>query len=258
MAEEEKKNIYQRLMQARIDFAKKKIQPSGYNAHLDFDYLELKDIIPVANKAMQDNGIMLITTFIEGACVGHVIDLLGKEEGIVFTIPLPDPTKDAERLKLNVVAMTGAQVTYLRRYMYMLVLDITINDEVDADGDETPVVKPAVKSTPKTEEKKAVSKPAPKAEEKPKVKVSVSASKKTPVAKREEIKKELTDSGAKADELQINSLKAIMLRWVAADPEAKKEATEILVRTNGFANCTKKEADELLTMITKKIDEKEG
>ena len=54
MAEKEKKNIFQKLMQARIDFAKKNIQPSGYNAHLNFDYLELKDIIPVANKSVSE------------------------------------------------------------------------------------------------------------------------------------------------------------------------------------------------------------
>jgi hypothetical protein len=257
MAEEKKKNIYQRLMQARIDFAKKNIQPSGYNVHLNFDYLELKDIIPVANKVMQDNNIMLITDFTSMECVGKVIDLGGEEEPIVFSIPLPDPTKDAERLKLNVVAMIGAQVTYLRRYMYMLVLDITMNDEVDADGEETPVVKPAVKSTPKKSEPKTEKK-----EEKPAVKgkVVVSSEKKSPATpeKRAEIKKELTDANGQATDLQVQTLKAIMMRWVNTCPADKEKATELLVKTNGFATCTKKEADELIDMINGKIAKGEG
>lgn len=254
MAEEKKKNIYQRLMQARTDFAKKNIQPSGYNAHLNFDYLELKDIIPVANKVMQDNNIMLITDFTSMECVGKVIDLNGEEEPIMFSIPLPDPTKDAERLKLNVVAMTGAQVTYLRRYMYMLVLDITINDEVDADGDETPVVKPAVKSTPNKSEKK----PEKKAE-KPavKAKVVVSSEKKVPPTpeKRAEIKKELTAADGKADDLQIQTLNALMMRWVNEVPSDKEMATAIMVKTNAFDTCTRKDADELIDVIKKKIEE---
>lgn len=254
MAEEKKKNIYQRLMQARIDFAKKNIQPSGYNAHLNFDYLELKDIIPVANKVMQDNNIMLIVDFTSVECVGKVIDLGCEEEPIVFSIPLPDPTKDAERLKLNVVAMTGAQVTYLRRYMYMLVLDITINDEVDADGDETPVVKPAVKSTPNKSEKK----PEKKAE-KPavKAKVVVSSEKKAPPTpeKRAEIKKELTAADGKADELQLQTLKALMMRWVNEVPSDKEMATAIMVKTNAFETCTRKDAEELIDVINKKIAE---
>lgn len=254
MAEEKKKNIYQRLMQARTDFAKKNIQPSGYNAHLNFDYLELKDIIPVANKVMQDNNIMLIVDFTSVECVGKVIDLCGEEEPIVFSIPFPDPTKDAERLKLNVVAMTGAQVTYLRRYMYMLVLDITINDEVDADGDETPVVKPAVKSTPNKSEKK----PEKKAE-KPvvKAKVVVSSEKKAPPTpeKRAEIKKELTAADGKADELQLQTLKALMMRWVNEVPSDKEMATAIMVKTNAFETCTRKDAEELIDVINKKIAE---
>lgn len=253
MAETKKKNIFQKLMQARIDFAKKNIQPSGYNAHLNFDYLELKDIIPVANKVMQDNGIMLMVTFNSTECIGRVIDIDDGDNLIEFYIPYPDPIKDAERLKLNAVAMTGAQVTYLRRYMYMLVLDITINDEVDADGEETPVVKPSVKSTPKKSEPKA-EKPAVKA------KVVVSSEKKTPASpeKRAEIKKELTDADGQADELQVQTLKAIMLRWVNAIPTDKPEATELLVKTNGFTKCSRKEADELIDMINGKISKAEG
>ena len=251
MAEE--KNIYQRLMQARIDFAKKNIEPSGYNSHLNFDYLELKDIVPVANKVCADNKIMLITSFTETECVGRVHDLLGKEEPIYISIPLPDPTKDAERVKLNVAAMTGSYVTYMRRYMLMLVLDICINDEVDADGEETPVVKPAVKSTPKKSEPKA-EKPAVKG------KVVVSSEKKSPATpeKRAEIKKELTNADGQATDLQVQTLKAIMMRWVNVCPSDKEKATELLVKTNGFATCTKTEADELIDMINGKIAEGEG
>ncbi len=252
MAEKEKKNLYQRLMQARIDFAKKNIQPSGYNAHLNFDYLELKDIIPVANKVMQDNGIMLITDFTSMECVGKVIDLCGEEEPIVFSIPLPDPTKDAERLKLNVVAMVGSQVTYLRRYMYQLVFDIVVTDEIDADDDESPVVKPAVTSTPNKPEKKTekkAEKPAVKA------KVVVSSEKKTPPTpeKRAEIKKELTAADGKADDLQLQTLKALMMRWVNEVPSDKEMATAIMVKTNSFDTCTRKDADELIDVIKKKI-----
>lgn len=264
MAEKEKKNVYQKLMQARLDFAKKNIQPSGYNVHLNFDYLELKDIVPVANKIMMDNGIMLNISFEEGMCVGRVVSLDDSNDCILFHIPCPDPIKDAERLKLNVVAMTGAQVTYLRRYMVMLVLDICINDEVDADDDESPVVKPEVKSTPnKTETKsapKTAAKTTPKAE-KPvaKAKAAAPVAKKTPATpeKRATIKKELTNADGKADELQINTLKAITMRWVNTCPADKEKATNLLVSTNGFANCTRSEADELIDRINKTIKEAE-
>lgn len=254
MAEEKKKNIYQRLMQARIDFAKKNIQPSGYNAHLNFDYLELKDIIPVANKVMQDNNIMLVTKFIGGECFGYVMDLLGDESPIEFSIPHFHCT-DPNRLKVNSeIQLLGMEVTYLRRYMYQLVLDIIIQDEIDADDDETPVVKPAVKSTPNKSEKKPekkVEKPAVKA------KVVVSSEKKAPPTpeKRAEIKKELTAADGKADELQLQTLKALMMRWVNEVPSDKEMATAIMVKTNAFETCTRKDAEELIDVINKKIAE---
>lgn len=254
MAEE--KNIYQRLMQARIDFEAKNVQPSGYNQHLNFDYLELKDITPVAHEVMAQNDIMLVTTFDAVYCIGRVIDLLGKEEPIEFTIPLPDPEKDAERLKLNVVAMTGSQVTYLRRYMMMLVLDICINDEIDADGNEAPVVAPSKKATPSNK------KSEPKTEKKKTTAtvVASSAEKKTPVSaeKRIEIKKEITNADGGIDELQKSTLLSITQKWVKLCPDDKQVATDILVKTNGYTTCTRKEADELIDTINKKIAEAEG
>lgn len=244
------KNIYQKLMQARIDFSKKKIEPSGYNGHLNFDYLELKDIVPVANKIMQDNGITLLISFTQEWCVGKVISFEDDEETITFSIPYPDPCKDAERLKLNAVAMVGSQVTYLRRYMYMLVLDITINDEIDADADEAPIVKPAVTATPiekkeETSTKAKKSKPTVKAVSEPKAPVTAE--------KRAEIKAELTTGNGKADKLQVDKLKAIAIRWVNVIPSDKETATALMVKTNGFTDMSRKEADELIDFIEKKI-----
>lgn len=268
MAEE--KNIYQRLMQARLDFAKKNIEPSGYNPHLDFDYLELKDIVPVANKVLNDNKIMLVTSFSEVECIGKVVDLLGKDEPIIFTIPLPNPEKDADRLKLNIVAMMGSQVTYLRRYMLMLVLDIVIADEIDADDDKTPVVKAAQKDTPKKEkvEKKEeapapIPKPVVKAKTvaKPKVQTPPVVEKKKEIAtpeKRAMIKKNLTAADGSIDELQRKTLLGITTKWVNLCPDDKEKATNILVQTNGYKNCTRKEAEELIDAINKKIADAEG
>lgn len=264
MAEEKKKNIYQRLMQARIDFASKNIQPSGYNLHLDFNYLELKDIVPVANEIMQNNGIVLVTSFSDTECIGKVVDLNGEEEPIVFSIPLPNPEKDAERLKLNVVAMVGSQVTYLRRYMIMLVLDICINDEVDADGDDTPVVKPNEKSTPNKKKSTTKTTTKPKATTSTEVKTAskattsvkptTSAKPATP-EKRAEIKKELMAVNGNADDLQIQTLMSLAMRWKNAIPSDEKMITEIMVTTNGFSKCTRKEADELIDAINKKISD---
>ena len=251
------KNIYQKLMQARIDFAKKKIEPSGYNAHLNFDYLELKDIVPVANKVFQENGIMLITTFDENFAMGAVVDMDNPEgQSVIFRISYKQMENDS-RLKGNSpIQICGQNVTYLRRYIYQLALDIVVRDEVDADADETPVVKPAVTATPKKEVKEEAKEKAKKST----AKVVVSSASKAPVSteKRAEIKKELTSVDGKADDLQVKTLNALAMRWVNAVPEDKETATNVMVKTNGFSDMSRKEADELIDFINGRIKAKEN
>ena len=248
----DEKNIYQKLMQARIDFSKKKIEPSGYNGHLNFDYLELKDIVPVANKIMQDNGIMLITTFNQFGCQGHVVDIENPDSrDIIFAIYYEKKSEGDPRSKgSSPIQICGGDITYLRRYMYQIVLDIVINDEVDADDDEKPIVKPAVTATPiekkeETSTKVKKSKPTVKAVSEPKAPVTAE--------KRAEIKAELTTGNGKADKLQVDKLKAIAIRWVNVIPSDKETATALMVKTNGFTDMSRKEADELIDFIEKKI-----
>lgn len=250
------KNIYQKLMQARIDFSKKKIEPSGYNAHLNFDYLELKDIVPVANNVFQENGLILLTTFNEQGCLGRVVDTDDEKHFLSFEVSYAQADNDS-RLKGNSpIQICGQNITYLRRYMYQIVLDIVVRDEVDADADETPVVKPAVTATPKKEVKEEAKEKAKKST----AKVVVSSEKKAPVSaeKRSEIKKDLTAADGKADDLQVKTLNALAMRWVNAVPEDKETATNVMVKTNGFSDMSRKEADELIDFINGRINAKEN
>ena len=247
-------NIYKRLLACRIDFQKKNIQPSGYNAHGDFEYLELKDIVPTATELFYYYQMMLQVSFVNGNCQGVIWDMSNDpENALLFEIPhtrISDPAKS--RMNNEIMAL-GAEMTYLRRYMYMIVLDIIVADEIDTDDKEAPpAVKPAAKATTvKAEPKKSTVKVG--GAEKSTAKVVVSS--KTPVSteKRNEIKKEITASDSLADELQINALKTVTSEWVHLAPEDKPKATEILVQTNGFTDCTKKEADALLDKISAKV-----
>ena len=259
---EENSNIYKKLLKARMDFAKKNIQPSGYNGHADFDYLELQDIVPVANKVFADNGLCLTVTFRNGSCQGILCetDTEGGAESfscISFEIPhvhIADPAK----FRMNEVQALGAEITYIRRYMYMIVLDIVVSDEIDASTkDDAPVVKPALKATPKTAAKpkepvKETVKEAPKAKAKPEVKAAVKIP--TTPAERSEIKKDLTNSEGKADDLQIERLKTLVSEWVHLDPEAKQKATDIMIKTNAFKSCTRKQADKFIDKISGEIE----
>jgi len=229
-------NIYSKLIAARADFQKENISPSGYNAHADFDYLELSDIVPVATRIFERYHLVLLVRFEEGKCLGTLIDTDKPDNRIVFVLPhkqIAEPGK----YRMNEVQALGSEITYLRRYMYQVVLDIVIADEIDAGKvEEAPSVKPSVKS--KT--------PEPK-KEAPKAKIVTSAT-------RTEMKQQITDADGMADELQIKALRQLLGDWLKADPNAKAEANAIFVKSNGFKKTTRTEAEGIIADIKKRIE----
>lgn len=228
-------NVRRKLLHARCLFAEQNPQPSGYNDHADFDYFELKDIVPLANKVFLSVGLMLWVTFHDGNCVGTLENLDGSvRDNMIFTIPVTHIAEPG-KFRMNEIQALGSEITYLRRYMYLIVLDIVQNDEIDCGKSvEAPAVKPAVKATPKTVA-------APKA--------PVNSNVPPTPAERTEIKKELTNSEDKADELRIKKLKELVSEWIEKIPANKEIATELIVKTNGFTDCTKKDADMYIDKI---------
>ena len=241
-------SIYTKLRDARRKFLFSGVEASGYNSHADFDYFELKDIIPVANDVFDEVGLFLHVTFDEGKCIGILTDL---EEDASLKLEIPH-AKIAEpaKFRMNEMQALGAELTYLRRYMYLVVLDIIQSDEIDfRKKDEAPSVKPDKKSTPKTKKE-------PEAKEEPKKESKAAPKLKIPPTEteRSEIKKNLTNADGKADELQISRLQQLAMKWANLDQKAHDKATNLMVQTNGFADCTRKEADMLIDKITKAIE----
>lgn len=245
-ATEKKKNIYFKLRDARRTFLHSGVEQSGYNQHADFDYFELEDIIPKANEAFDREGLLLYVTFMNGECVGVLVDMEDPNTSLTFCIPhakIAEPAK----FRMNEMQALGAETTYLRRYMYMVVLDIIQSDGIDIGRqDEAPAVKPEKKSTPKTKKSEKSETEA---------KIVVSKPKKPATAEeRSEIKKDLTNADGKADELQIGKLKSLAMKWAMIDDDCHEKATALMVKTNAFADCSRKEADILIDKITQAIE----
>lgn len=130
---EESKNIYQRLALARKEFLEKGIQKSG-NAK-NYNYFELKDIVPIATEVFDNNGLLLVVNFAEGNAIGTLYNTDDPTQTMETTIDLSTtvniPTTRDGGTIMNSVQWIGSKITYIRRYMYMLVLDIIEDDEID-------------------------------------------------------------------------------------------------------------------------------
>lgn len=212
--------ITQKLLAARRDFLNAGVKKSGKNIHAEFLYYELKDIVPTATEIFTRYNLLYLNTFVDGMATGTLVDL-DSDKTLVFQFPMRSIAEPA-KFRMNEVQGLGAEITYFRRYLYMLLFDI-----VDADGFDGV-------SGGNTE---------PPAPEPPKPK------KPATTEERKEIKKNLTKVDAPADELQVNALKGVIKELLQTDPSKEEFVQKIVLKTEKFTKLTKVQCEELIMKI---------
>lgn len=218
-------NVYQKLILARELFLSENVQKTGKNMHLSFKYFELDDIVPTATKIFARIGLLTMVNFNEGVAIMSVINTDNPDEMIHFTAPFDkiEPIANKEgKMATNSMQALGSSITYMRRYLYMMVLDICEADSIDANIGSG------------TDNTTAPSKPTAPA---------------TPV-QRGEIKERLTGAKEQASELQIKSLKAVLKKLKDADPTKEEMIGQIAVQTKGFTEISKSDCEKLIQKIT--------
>lgn len=227
------KNIYQKIMSVREKWLKANVQKTGINRFAEYEYFELRDIVPVAQKFVIEEGLTTLFDFDHDYAYLHVIDAEGEDRGLVT---FKSPMKELTVKGMNAIQALGAVETYQRRYLYMMFLDIVEQDEFDSTQGKPEEVdqvkeKPVTVKTPKA---KKSNKPA------------------TP-KKREEVKESLTDSNGEITKIQIQSIKT-GLKKLRSDSDSDHEAyiTEVALKLKND-ELDKQGAEEVLMEIGKKI-----
>ena len=231
--ETEKKtlNVYQKLLAVRNEFLKAGAKKTGKNLHAEFMYFELKDIVPIAELLFEQYGLLMISTFRDGSATAMVFDVDKPSDFLCFDIPLmflAEPGK----FRMNEIQGVGSAVTYYRRYLYMIVLDLVDADAFDGEDGKKNLLPEA--EPPKEEPKKFVS-----AEE------------------RAEIKEEIIDN-AKATEEQIGNLKALFKDLLDKDPDQEDFVSEVFVKTDNLKDLTQDQYSNLVAGITEILTAYEG
>ena len=215
MAETKVKNVHQKLLEARIKFLETNPEKSGKNMHLAFKYFELDDIVPIATNIFKEVGLVPLVNFSDTLAIMEIVDIDNPSDRIGFTAPV---VKLVENKGTNAVQAFGATITYYRRYLYMLALDICEADEFDAGNNA-----PQPTTEPKTE--------TPKPQEKP-----------------------LTNADGNASDIQIKQLKEVLKKWREVDPSSEEKIAQIAVDTQGFKVISKAECEKLTMEISKKLN----
>lgn len=142
---EVQKSIYELIQEVRYELSQIEIKKSGWNPHLKFGYIELKDFVQVATKLFYEKGLCPVFSiqFDGNGVEVAVLKIVSGTEQVVFTVPTADSTASQ-----NPIQNLGAKITYLRRYMYLIALDLVENDAVDAEDGEVKPQTPTL-ATPK-------------------------------------------------------------------------------------------------------------
>lgn len=226
----ESMNVRQKLAKARLYFLNQKVTKSGKNMHLEFKYFELEDIVPPAIRIFARVGLTTNVEFTDTAAVMNVFNTDNPDEApIPFTVPYREVKpiiSNQGKEVTNPMQALGSSITYLRRYLWMAVLDITEPDDVDANlgsddstEDTNEFAEEAAAAAPTKKEKKSKKAPAT-------------------VAEREEAKKELTSADGAASEEQVADLKELCKELMDKDEDQEEFVQQIAMKTDGFTNIT--------------------
>ena len=218
-------NVYQKLLAARAKFLESDVQKTGKNMHLSFKYFELDDIIPTATRIFSEVGLIPIVNFTSDVATMTVVNTDNSEEVISFVAPfnqIAPIVSNAGKQATNEMQALGSSITYMRRYLYMIALDICESDSFDANVGKPVTVPQSAPTPPATPEQ------------------------------RQEVKQELTAPEDNATALQIKGLKNVLKKLKDADPSKEEMIAQIAVQTQGFTVISKSDCEKPGIRISRK------
>ena len=212
-------NVYQKLAKAREMFLETEKKKSGKNMQLAFKYYELDDIVPPATRIFNEIGLISVVSMTSETALMVICNTDNPEERISFQAPfnqLSPIVSNSGKQVTNEMQCLGSSITYMRRYLYMIALDICEPDEIDGG---------TLGNTPSEPKAPTV---AP-----------------TPITKESS----LTDSNGNASELQIKQMKELLKKLREKDASKEEWIAQIAVDTKGFTVISKAECEKLVGEI---------
>ena len=224
-------NVYQKLLKARANFLGANAKKSGKNMTLAFKYFELDDIVPIATKIFEEIGLISVVNFTADTATLTIVNTEKGEESIAFTAPMV--ISEGNKAVTPVQAL-GATITYFRRYLYMMALDICEPDEIDSVGATTSKTASVTSSAP-----------------------VVTTTSTAPATANTEENKTLTSSTGTASATQIRQLKDLLIKLKEKDPNKEEMIAQIAVQTQGFTVISKADCETLVIKIGEMLKEGE-
>lgn len=226
-------SVHERLLNAKLDFNRMDIKKSGMNTGVGYMFFTLDDITgPILElEAKWRIHIHMHTDKVddENRMVGYVVNLDNPNDVIMYSLKYE---VSESRLSSNTgnpittkTQNVGAAITYMRRYMYLVIFDIIESDALDS----SPVNQASpTRGKPATQEEKRA------------------------------VQKKLAATGDQAPKTLVTSLKKKLKELVEADPGQKGFVKEVLDGTSNLTSVTKEEAEGFILYVNEVMANLEG
>jgi hypothetical protein len=135
-------SVFKQLQKARTMFLSADIKKSGKNKFAGYEYFELGDFIPSIHRIFNEVGLCGVVRFTADTAS---LTVYGDEGSIEFTSPMVF----AENSKGQAIQNLGSTHTYMRRYLWLMTMEIVEHDSVDAAAPAETPAKPIVKAVAK-------------------------------------------------------------------------------------------------------------
>jgi hypothetical protein len=140
--------VYKKLAEARVQLLSVDMKKSGKNKFAGYEYFELGDFLPHTHRIFNDVGLLGVFSF-EGSNATLTIHDTDATGSVAFV----SPVVSAHNPKGQQIQDLGSTHTYLRRYLWLMALELTEHDAVDASPQSERVPSPAERKVDKPVEK---------------------------------------------------------------------------------------------------------
>jgi len=140
--------VYKKLAEARVQLLSVDMKKSGKNKFAGYEYFELGDFLPHTHRIFNDVGLLGVFSF-EGSNATLTIHDTDATGSVAFV----SPVVSAHNPKGQQIQDLGSTHTYLRRYLWLMALELTEHDAVDAAPQAEKPPAPAERKVDKLVEK---------------------------------------------------------------------------------------------------------
>jgi hypothetical protein len=141
-------SVYKKLQDIRVKLQEAGLKKSGENKFAGYKYFELEDFIPTVNQMFAADGLCSTLEYSTAGAELAIFESDKPEVAIRFTVPM----STASLKGCHEVQNLGAVISYLRRYLWTMALEIVESDALDKTlGKDAPASphKPQPKELPK-------------------------------------------------------------------------------------------------------------